>query len=141
MGELVVRWMQFSIFTSITRMHGSRIPKEPDWAPLSLQCDPTAAAGGPVEPWAYGPAEMHTEDHVKSALALKQSLKPYLMAQLQELSEHGQPLMRPLWYDFADDVNRVGDVPDQFMWGPEYMVAPVLEVNATARQVRARASI
>ena len=27
------------------------------------------------------------------------------------------------------------EVPDQFMWGPDYMVAPVLEAGASERQV------
>merc|ERR1711966_74126 len=54
MGELQARWFQFSMFTSILRLHGSRNPKEPSWIPLNQQCDPTGAAGGPVEPWAYG---------------------------------------------------------------------------------------
>lgn len=51
MGELIVRWFQFSIFTSVVRMHGSRTPKEPAQVPLGPQCDPTGAAGGPIEPW------------------------------------------------------------------------------------------
>ena len=48
MGELVVRWFQFSIFTSITRLHGDRHPSGAQYtgAPLSAECDPTGAAGG-----------------------------------------------------------------------------------------------
>ena len=78
MGELVVRWFQFSIFTSITRLHGDRHPKGPGYtgAPLAKQCDPTGAAGGPVEPWAYGPSNAHALDGVKAALRLKRSLQP-----------------------------------------------------------------
>ena len=136
MGELFVRWMQFSIFQSITRVHGDRNPKGSKYtgAPLSTQCDPTGASGGPVEPWAYGPAGVDALNLTRQALALKESLKPYLMAQLDQLSEHGQPLMRSLWFDFPDDKAAM-EVPDQFMWGPDYMVALVLEAGATERHV------
>jgi hypothetical protein len=48
MGELVVRWFQFSIFTSITRLHGDRHPSGPQYtgAPLSEECDPTGQRAG-----------------------------------------------------------------------------------------------
>ena len=46
---------EFSIFTSITRLHGARIPGEaPNSVPLQAQCDPTGASGGPIEPWVLG---------------------------------------------------------------------------------------
>jgi alpha-D-xyloside xylohydrolase len=137
MGELVVRWFQFSIFTSITRLHGDRHPSGAQYtgAPLSAECDPTGAAGGPVEPWAYGPPEAHALEGVKAALRLKQALKPYLLIQLQALATHGLPVMRPLWFDFAADGEATMAVSDQFLFGGDYMVAPVLEAGATARQV------
>lgn len=87
-----------------------------------------------MEPWAYGPASVDALNFTRQALALKASLRPYLMAQLAELSEHGQPLMRPLWFDFPDDMNAM-EVPSQFMYGPDYMVAPVLEAGASQRHV------
>ena len=55
MGELIVRWHQFSVFTAIVRMHGARTPKEPQLIPLGPQCDPTGASGGPIEPWVCVP--------------------------------------------------------------------------------------
>ena len=118
-----MRWMQFSIFQSITRVHGDRNPKGSKYtgAPLSTQCDPTGASGGPVEPWAYGPAGVDALNLTRQALALKESLKPYLMAQLDQLSEHGQPLMRSLWFDFPDDKAAM-EVPDASMMKPRARV-------------------
>jgi alpha-D-xyloside xylohydrolase len=128
MGELVVRWFQFSIFTSIVRLHGTRNPKVPHLTPLQEQCDPTKSAGGPVEPWAYGDGN-HTGTAIagiKQALGIRQTLLPYLKTQVALLASHGQPTMRPLWYDFPDDDAALG-VADQFLFGPSYMVAPVLD--------------
>jgi hypothetical protein len=129
MGELVVRWFQFSIFTSIVRLHGTRTPREPQQVPLGEQCDPTGAAGGPVEPWVYGDGSGRhgtALEGIKQALAIRQSLLPYLKAQVALLASHGQPVMRPLWFDFPDDASAL-TVADQLMWGPSYMVAPVLD--------------
>ena len=38
MGELLVRWFQFSIFTAVVRLHGSRDPKEPQVRLHALLC-------------------------------------------------------------------------------------------------------
>ena len=42
--------------------------------------------------------------------------------------------MRPLFFDFSSDP-LAATVEDQFMFGPNYMVAPVLEPGATERAV------
>ena len=40
---------------------------------------------------------------MQTALRLKQVLKPYLLRQLGALADWGLPVMRPLWFDFAED--------------------------------------
>ena len=131
--------MQFSIFTSIVRLHGTRGPKRAGDIPLAAECDPTAAAGGPVEPWVYGGGGGGGGGGVylaaiKSALALRRSLLPYLKAQLQALAADGVPVMRPLFFDAPDDAAAAA-IDDQFFWGPGFMVAPILQPNATSRLV------
>ena len=167
-------WLQFSIFCSITRLHGDRNPKEaPSTVPLQEQCDPTGAAGGPIEPWVLG-NEAYLA--VKAALSLRASMLPYLKEQVVLLATRGTPVMRPLWFDFSSDPIAVRDIAnhtvvdlqkevqacqqmtiqhsgevayisyacdgqaaieDQFMFGEDYMVAPVLtpRVNSTEREV------
>ena len=122
MGELQARWFQYSIWTSIVRLHGSRGPKEPSLIPLDKTCDPTGAAGGPIEPWVYGEEALGA---IKSALRLKESLRPYTRTLVDELATNGTPTMRPLWFDFPDDAGAT-TVDDQFMFGRSYMVAPVV---------------
>lgn len=59
---------------------------------------------------------------------------------IQELDRNvtssGVPTVRPLWWELTDDTAAVG-VNTQFMLGPDYLVAPVVEQNATSRSVRA----
>lgn len=134
MGELIVRWFQFSIFTGVVRMHGSRTPKEPAQIPLDRQCDPTGASGGPIEPWVYGPAGVDALGGVQAALAIRRGMLPYLKAQVQLLASKGQPFMRPVWYDFPEDP-AAQDVEDSFMFGPDFFVAPVTVQGAASRDV------
>ena len=42
--------------------------------------------------------------------------------------------MRPLWYEFPEDDGAYG-INDQYMLGPEYLVAPVTIQNQTSRAV------
>ncbi len=49
-------------------------------------------------------------------------------------SEDGTPIMRPLFYDFPDD-GKSYTIEDQYMFGPDILVAPVLEAGASSRMV------
>jgi len=131
MGELQARWFQFSMFTTILRLHGSRTPKEPSLIPLDKQCDPTGAAGGPIEPWVYGDEAL---DAIRAAVELRDKLRPYIRVQVTALAKKGSPVMRPLWFDFPADRQAL-EIDDQFMFGPSYMVAPVLAESAINRTV------
>jgi alpha-D-xyloside xylohydrolase len=48
--------------------------------------------------------------------------------------ERGLPPMRPLFFDFPQDSAAAG-VDDEFMFGPDLLVAPVLEEGARRRSV------
>jgi alpha-D-xyloside xylohydrolase len=51
-----------------------------------------------------------------------------------EAHEAGQPVMRGVFHEFpADPV--CWDLADQYMFGPDLLVAPVVEADATARRV------
>ena len=49
-------------------------------------------------------------------------------------AERGIPPMRPLFFDFQDD-QRAAEVDDQFLFGPDLLVAPILEYRARERRV------
>ncbi len=46
----------------------------------------------------------------------------------------GAPYMRALFMDFPADP-KVADIPDEYMYGPAFLVAPVTEQGATQRTV------
>lgn len=131
MGELISRWFQFSIFFAIMRLHGDRRPKRPDLVPLASTCDPTGSAGGPIEPWVYGESAFKA---IKVAIGIRSDMRKYIRDLVTALSTRGQPLMRPLWYEFPDD-GQSEDAAGQFMFGSQYLVAPVVRPGITSKRV------
>jgi len=122
--ELIVRWFQYGAFCPLFRIHGYRNPQDPT--------DPVCGfSGGPNEVWSFGDTAYQA---IVVMMNIRESIRPYIMQQMQLASQYGTPVMRPLWFDFPDDKQLV-DIDDQFMFGPTYLVAPVLEYGATSRRV------
>lgn len=108
--ELIVRWYQYGVFCPLFRTHGYR--KE-------------------NEAWSFGE---ETYRHIRAAMILREQLRPYVMDQMRLAHEKGMPPMRPLFFDFADDPE-AARVEDQFLFGPDLLIAPVLEYEARSREV------
>lgn len=53
---------------------------------------------------------------------------------MKEASEKGTPIMRPIFYDFPKD-QVAWEVEDQYMFGPNLIVAPVMEEGVTERKI------
>jgi len=49
-------------------------------------------------------------------------------------SQEGTPVMRPLFFDFPKD-EKCYTIEDQYMFGPDILVAPVLEAKAVSRKI------
>ncbi len=126
--ELIVRWFQFSVFCPVLRLHGFRLP-EPVRHPLDP--DGYCGSGGPNELWSFGDEAYGI---LSDFLSRRQKLIPYIMKQMDKASEDGTPLLRPLFYDFEGD-RRTFLVEDQYMFGPDLLVAPVVEYGARERKV------
>jgi alpha-D-xyloside xylohydrolase len=126
--DLLVRWFQFGTFCPVMRMHGDRAPYEPVVATDGSQ---RCRSGAPNELWSYG-------DDVYRILVryvrLREAMRPYTRSLMVAAHEDGQPVMRGLFHDFPGDPV-CWDVADQFMFGPDVLVAPVLAPNATSRRV------
>jgi len=125
--ELIVRWFQFGVFCPILRLHGFRhpYPKE-GW-----QCTADELTGGPNEVWSFG---KEVYKILRELLFLRERLKPYIMEQMRIAHEEGIPVMRPLFFDFPDD-EMAYEVEDQYMFGPDILVAPVLWEGMSTRRV------
>lgn len=111
MAELYTRWMQFGIFTPLSRAHHE--------------------GNNAVEPWLFGET---AETHSRSAIELKYRLFPYIYTYAREAHDKGLPLMRALLLEFPEDPQTYA-IDDQFMFGQELLVAPVVKKGATSRKV------
>jgi alpha-glucosidase (family GH31 glycosyl hydrolase) len=101
--ELATRWVQLGLFSPILRLHSTNNPflvKEPWLYPLEAR----AAMG--------------------DALRFRHRLVPYLHTMNHRASADGVPLVRPMYY-LAPEEERAYDVPNQFAFGSELLVAPV----------------
>lgn len=114
--ELFTRWFEYGTFCSIFRAHGRRYPGKTET---------------PNEPWSYGP---EAEKIITSYIDMRYKLLPYIYSLSAMTTQNDYTPMRLLAYDFASD-SKVLDCKDQFMYGPAFLVCPVLEEGKTNRNV------
>lgn len=122
--DLIIRWFQFGTFCPVMRLHGDRPPRHAIEGSI-------VGSGGPNEVWSYG------EDAYKIMsryIQIREQLKPYILENMKKASEEGIPVMRPLFFDFPND-KMCYDIGDQYMFGPDLMVAPVIEYKAKSRKI------
>lgn len=67
-------------------------------------------------------------------MQIREQLRPYIMEQYAEAAASGTPIMRPLFVDFHRDP-AAQTIDTQMMFGPDFLIAPQLEENATNRTV------
>ncbi len=108
--ELYTRWFQYATFQPIFRTHGSRVQNEV---------------------WSYG---KQAEPILEKYLRLRYTLMPYIYSLGYKSWKTGAPFMRALPLDFPDDPN-VADIRDEYMFGPAFLVAPVVQQGETSRKV------
>jgi len=128
--ELIVRWFQFGVFSPILRLHGNRIYKGEIPNPNNTD-DPMNLVGGPNEIWSFG---KEAYEIIKELLFLREKMKPYIIKHMKKAHETGVPMMRPLFFDFPTD-NETYEIGDQYMFGPDILVAPVVYESEIERTV------
>jgi alpha-glucosidase/alpha-D-xyloside xylohydrolase len=135
-AELYVRWFQFGAFCPLFRCHGRT------WK-LRLPWGWNTGDPGPVEIRNYGGAAIPDSSQLHDArvepicrkyLELRYRLLPYLYSAVRECATTGMPIMRALWMHFPDDPKAV-ECGDQYLWGRNMLVAPVVEKGATTRTI------
>lgn len=111
-AELFTRWLQAGVFYPFMRTH-------------------TMFGSPDQEPWSYG-----TEHEAinRRAIELRYQLLPTIYSVMREAAESGIPAMRPLMLEYPDDEQTYG-IGDQFLFGADILVAPVLREAATQRGV------
>ena len=111
-AELYTRWLQTGVFYPFMRTH-------------------TADGTPDQEPWSYGICHERLN---RRAIELRYELLPQIYNVMREASVTGVPAMRPLLLEFPDDPNTYG-MQDQFMFGSDLLIAPVLREGVTEREV------
>ena len=120
--EVMIRWFQFGALSPVFRLHGHREPR------TSLG---PGIAGGPNEVWSYGEPAYEI---MAGYIALRERLRPYLHQQMTAAAERGLPPMRALFLEFPQDPAS-WTIADQYLLGPDLLVAPILEAGARSREV------
>jgi len=110
--ELLVRWYQYAVFQPFFRNHFEKRASE-------------------QFPWSFSEK---AESIIRSALELRYSLLPYIYTQFMRSAESGEPIQRPLVYEFQDDFNCRG-IKDQCTFGEQILAAPVIEQGAGERSL------
>lgn len=131
-GELHARWFQFGAFCPSFRAHGR------NWH-LKLPWGWDGGDGGPQETanFKIAPEELknaRVEPACRKYLELRYQLMPYLHTAIRDCHDTGLPIMRALWLHHADDATAVAR-GDEFLWGRDILVAPVVQPGATSRKV------
>ena len=121
--ELFARWFAWGCFCPVMRLHGDREPH--DQPPMSDHGGGMCASGADNEVWSYG-EEVYAI--CKKYLTLREKLRPYVRQLMQRTHETGEPIMRPMFFDFPED-DICWRLERQYMFGPDYLVVPVLEAG------------
>jgi alpha-glucosidase/alpha-D-xyloside xylohydrolase len=130
-GELYARWFQFGAFNPLFRSHGRTWHLRLPWGWDTGEFGPVEASSGP------DPAELHNpqvEPICRQYLELRYRLLPYNYTLMRQTCDSGLPPMRPLWLHYPNDPDAV-KLGDEFLWGRDLLVAPVVEKSAHSRRV------
>ena len=108
--DLMLRWLQYSLFTPLFRNH---------------------SAAGTREQELY---RFSTVDAMREMIKIRYSLIPYLYSEFLKATLNDEMLFRPLSFDFANDEDS-RNIEDQLLLGNELMIAPIYKQNANGRYV------
>lgn len=114
-AELYVRWLQFAAYTPIFRPHGTAL----------YNIDPQATSY-PSEPALF---DEPYKSLAKKVVYNRYEMLPYNYTLAYNQTQFAEPLVTPMFYYFSHDSLAV-KCEDQYMWGSQILVSPVIEKNA-----------
>lgn len=106
--ELYVRWLQLGTFSPILRTHSQQV----------------------AEPYKYP----EQRDIILNLINERYRWLPYNYTLAYENASQGLPMVRPLNFYSKQDT-RFDNIDDQYLWGRDVMVAPVMTQGATSRNI------
>lgn len=108
--DLMIRWLQYSLFTPLFRNHSADGTREQEL----YQFSNVEAAGKMIQ--------------------IRYSLIPYLYSEFLKAALNDEMMFKPMAFDFPDDA-MAEQVEDQLLLGNELMIAPIYKQNAQGRYV------
>ena len=126
--ELLVRWFQWACYCPVMRLHGDRRPAQPV---LRADGTPCLNSGADNEVWSFGEEAYPI---LVKYMRRREALRPYVRGLMLQAHETGAPLLRAMFYAFPGEAALDG-LKDQYMFGEDYLVAPVLTPGARSRDV------
>jgi len=110
-ADLLKRWAELGAFSPVMRTHEGNRPDD------NLQVDST-------------PDILH---HFAAMTRVHAALAPYLRSLCDEAADHGLPLQRPLFLHYPTEACFACE--DQYLLGPDLLVAPILHEGRAEREV------
>jgi alpha-D-xyloside xylohydrolase len=107
--ELFKRWTFFGMFTSHSRVHG--FP--------------------PREPWEISSDFLNV---FRKMVEMRYRLMPYIFSQATIAAKNGWPMLKVMFLNYPDDPT-TWNLEDQFLFGEDILIAPMMEENMIARNV------
>ncbi len=107
--ELYVRWLQMGAFTPVLRTHAQLKP----------------------EPYHYPQMENITSRYIR----MRYEWLPYNYTLAYENARYGYPMARPLNFRGDNPDKKYSEIEDEYLWGDNVLVAPVMKAGQKARQV------
>jgi alpha-D-xyloside xylohydrolase len=126
--ELFVRWFQFGTFSPVMRLHGDRSPAE---VPTAADGSPRRHTGAANEVWSFGDDVLAI---ATTYLRMRERLRPHVRELMRQAHVDGLPPMRAMLLEFPDDPT-CWTLADQYMFGPDLLVAPITSPGARSRSV------
>ena len=109
--ELYTRWLQYGVFQPIYRPHAQEdVPSEPVFR------------------------ESKTKALAKKSIELRYQLLPYNYTLVFENNQKGTPLMRPLFFEAANNTSALNN-DKTYLWGHDFLVSPVVEAGLKTQKV------
>lgn len=103
--ELVLRWLQFGVFTPIFRTHATKDSR--------------------IERQIWKFANFPT---MREAVKLRYALFPYIYTMARQTYDTGVSICRPLYYEFPD-AEEAYTYENEYMFGDNILVAPITEAS------------
>jgi oligosaccharide 4-alpha-D-glucosyltransferase len=110
-NELYLRWLQYGIFQPIFRPHAQEeVASE------------------------VARKDVVTKAKAKKQVELRYQLLPYNYTLAFENNQKGTPLMRPLFFEEADN-SKLLSICETYLWGNDFLVTPITKYGLTSTSV------